>query len=112
MLTREEVHNAWLAVSDILMSTRQPELALQVRKFTNQKPEPLTEKEHMAAAVLRRVRAFRVLERSAQRWSESNDGDLCLKGSTERVHNESAHWKRSVPGMCRTQIGCAVIVPW
>jgi hypothetical protein len=66
MLTRKEVNNAWLAVSDILISARQPELALQVRHFANQMPEPLTEKEHMAAAVLRRVRDTRVLERSAQ----------------------------------------------
>jgi hypothetical protein len=67
MLTRKQVHTAWLAVSDILISTRKPELALQVRQFANQMPEPLTEKEHMAAALLRHVRESRVLERSALR---------------------------------------------
>jgi hypothetical protein len=67
MLTRKQVHNAWLAVSHVLIGTGQQELALQVRRFANQMPEPMTEKEHMAVVMLRRLRDSRALERPATR---------------------------------------------
>jgi hypothetical protein len=55
------------AVSDVLIGTGQQELALQVRRFANQMPEPMTEKEHMAAAMLRHLRDSGVFERPATR---------------------------------------------
>ncbi|HMH29153.1 MAG TPA: hypothetical protein VK580_11250, partial [Steroidobacteraceae bacterium] len=49
---RKEVLRAWLAVGDILIRERQPELAAHVRQFADQMAYPLTEKEWMAAEML------------------------------------------------------------
>jgi type IV secretory pathway VirD2 relaxase len=46
--TRKEVQRAWLAVGDILIRERQPELAAHVRRFADQMAPPLTEKEWVA----------------------------------------------------------------
>src|SRR6267154_6649877 len=43
--TRNEVQRAWLAVGDLLIRERQPELAKHVRRFVDQMEPPLTEKE-------------------------------------------------------------------
>jgi hypothetical protein len=50
--TRNEVGRAWLAVGDILIRDRQPELAAQIVRFIDGMPEPRTEREHIAAGLL------------------------------------------------------------
>jgi len=57
--TRNEVLRAWLAVGDILIRERQPELAAHVRRFADQLPPPLTEKEQLAATLSNNVREYR-----------------------------------------------------
>jgi hypothetical protein len=57
--TRKEVERGWRAVSDILVREGQPELAAQVRRFVDQMPPPVTEKEQVAAATLQRTREVR-----------------------------------------------------
>jgi hypothetical protein len=54
--TRNEVRRAWAAVGDILIRERQPELAAHVRRFADQLPPPLTEKEQLAATLSNNVR--------------------------------------------------------
>lgn len=46
--TRNEVQRAWLAVGDILIRDRQPELAAHVRRFSDVMLPPKTEKEWIA----------------------------------------------------------------
>jgi hypothetical protein len=60
--TRNEVRRAWLAVGDILIRERQPELAAQVRRFTDQMAPPLTEKEWVATRMNGRERDPRARE--------------------------------------------------
>jgi type IV secretory pathway VirD2 relaxase len=60
--TRNEVQRAWLAVGDILIRERQPELAAHVRRFSEQMPPPTTEKELIAARLTEPARASRVRE--------------------------------------------------
>jgi Relaxase/Mobilisation nuclease domain len=63
--TRSEVERAWRATSDILTDQGHPDLAARVRQFLEGMPPPLTENEHIAAALLRHARV-----RSAERpWS-------------------------------------------
>jgi MobA/VirD2-like, nuclease domain len=50
--TRNEVQRAWLAVGDILIREGQPELAAQVRRFSDKMAPPQTEKERLAAALV------------------------------------------------------------
>jgi hypothetical protein len=59
MRTRNEVRRAWAAVGDILIQERQPELAANVRRFADQLPPPLTEKEQLAATLGNNVRGYR-----------------------------------------------------
>jgi hypothetical protein len=60
--TRNEVQRAWLAVGDILIRERQPELAVHVRRFADQMAPPLTEKEWVAARIAEQAREPRVRE--------------------------------------------------
>jgi Relaxase/Mobilisation nuclease domain len=60
--TRNEVRRAWLAVGDILIRQRQPELAVHVRRFADQMAPPLTEKEWIAARMAERAREPRAHE--------------------------------------------------
>ena len=60
--TRNEVRRAWLAVGDILIRQRQPELAASVRRFSDEMPPPQTEKEHLAAGLVARTREARARE--------------------------------------------------
>ena len=60
--TRNEVRRAWLAVGDILIRERQPELAAHIRRFADQMTPPLTEKEWVAARIDRRERDPRARE--------------------------------------------------
>jgi type IV secretory pathway VirD2 relaxase len=54
--TRQEVRRAWLTVSDTLAHQGHPEIATQVRRYVEQMPRPLTEKEYIAAKLLERAR--------------------------------------------------------
>jgi hypothetical protein len=54
--TRNEVRRAWLAVGDILIRQRQPELAAHVSRFSDEMPPPQTEKERLAAGLVERTR--------------------------------------------------------
>ncbi len=49
MHTRNEVRRAWHAVSDILVRQRHIDLAKQVRRFADQMPPVMTDKEYIAA---------------------------------------------------------------
>jgi hypothetical protein len=60
--TRKEVRLAWLAVSDILIRERQPELAARVRRFSEEMPPPQSEKEWFAARLVERTREPRARE--------------------------------------------------
>jgi hypothetical protein len=60
--TRNEVRRAWLAVGDILIRERQPELAAHIRRFADQMTPPLTEKEWVATRMAERAREPRVRE--------------------------------------------------
>jgi hypothetical protein len=50
--TRNEVRRAWLAVGDILIRERQPELAAHIKRFADQMTSPLTGKEYVAQQLL------------------------------------------------------------
>jgi relaxase-like protein len=60
--TRNEVRRAWLAVGDILIRQRQPELAAHVRRFSDEMSPPQTEKERLAAGLVARTRESRARE--------------------------------------------------
>ncbi len=61
--TRQEVRRAWLAVSDTLARQGHPEIAAQVKRYVEQMPKPLTEKEYIATKLLaRHAREPRVQE--------------------------------------------------
>jgi hypothetical protein len=63
--TRSEVGRAWQAVSDILVTRKQADLARQVRQFAAQMPPVMTEKEFLAARLLEQQRGRSPMERSA-----------------------------------------------
>lgn len=58
--TRDNVRRAWWVVSEILIQDNKPELAAQVRRFVDQMPPPMTEREgtrsELAKRMLPRVR--------------------------------------------------------
>jgi hypothetical protein len=54
--TRNEVRRAWLAVGDILIRERQPELAAHIRQFSEEMAPPKTEKEWLASRLVARAR--------------------------------------------------------
>jgi Relaxase/Mobilisation nuclease domain len=60
--TREEVRRGWQAVSDQLTRQGHPEIAAQVRRYVEQMPRPLTEKEFIATSLLEHAREPRVRE--------------------------------------------------
>ena len=60
--TREAVQRAWWTVSEILVRDRQPELAAQVRRFADQMPDPMTEREWIAGKLIERMRTPRARE--------------------------------------------------
>ena len=55
--TRREVERGWFAVSDILMSEGQEELANRVWRFVDEMPPPKTEREFIAEHLRGRARA-------------------------------------------------------
>jgi hypothetical protein len=60
--TREDVRRGWLAVSDELSRQGHPEIAAQVKRYVEQMPRPLTEKEYIAMKLLEHARKQRVRE--------------------------------------------------
>jgi Relaxase/Mobilisation nuclease domain len=56
METRVNVRRAWWTVSEILIRDKQPDLADQVRRFAEQMPPPMTEREWLAARLTERAR--------------------------------------------------------
>ncbi len=62
MKTHGEVRRRWLEVGDILIRQRQPELAALVKRFSDEIPPPLTEKERLAAGLVARTREARARE--------------------------------------------------
>lgn len=54
--TRSAVSHAWNVVGDILFRQQQPDLAHQVRLFTDQFSSAMTEKETIAAGLVEQVR--------------------------------------------------------
>jgi hypothetical protein len=60
--TREEVRRGWLAVSDELTRQGHAEIAAQVRRYVEQMPRPLTDKEYIATKLLEHARKPRVRE--------------------------------------------------
>lgn len=54
--TRKEIQRSWSAVSEILLSQGQPELAAQVKRFVDQMSPPMTEREWIAAKLVERTR--------------------------------------------------------
>jgi hypothetical protein len=54
--TREEVRRGWLAVSDELTRQGHAEIASQVKRYVEQMPRPLTEKEYIATSLLEHAR--------------------------------------------------------
>jgi hypothetical protein len=60
--TREEVRRGWLAVTDELTRQGHAEIAAQVKRYVEQMPRPLTEKEYIATSLLEHAREPRVRE--------------------------------------------------
>jgi hypothetical protein len=56
METRDGVSRAWWAVSEILIREKHPDLADQVRRFAEQMPPPMTEREWFARRLAQRTR--------------------------------------------------------
>jgi hypothetical protein len=54
--TRKEIRSAWLTVSDSLTRQGHPEIAAQVKRYVEQMPKPLTEKEYIATKLLEHAR--------------------------------------------------------
>jgi hypothetical protein len=54
--TRREVERGWWAASDILVAEGRPELAAQVRRFSDQMPPPWTDREAIAKALRAQTR--------------------------------------------------------
>jgi hypothetical protein len=65
--TRNEVRRAWLAVGDMLIRERQPELAAHVRRFSEKMPPPQTEKEWIARELINHTPKQRSQDRPATR---------------------------------------------
>lgn len=60
--TRNQVRRAWWTVSEILLRDRQPDLAAQVRRFADQMPPPMTEREWLAGKLIDQIRPPRARE--------------------------------------------------
>jgi len=60
--TRKDVRHAWLTVSDTLAHQGHPEIAAQVKRYVEQMPNPLTEKEYIATQLLEHARKPRIGE--------------------------------------------------
>jgi Relaxase/Mobilisation nuclease domain len=54
--TRQQVRRGWQALSDELTRQGYPEIAAQVKRYLDQMPKPLTEKEYIATKLLEHAR--------------------------------------------------------
>jgi hypothetical protein len=61
--TRRAVERGWRATMNILQTQGRSDLAAEVRRFVEQMPPPMTEKEHLASALLRAGRKARIRDR-------------------------------------------------
>jgi hypothetical protein len=59
---RQEVQRAWLTLSDTLTRQGHPEIASQVKRYVEQMPKPLTEKEYIATQLLKLGRETKTRE--------------------------------------------------
>jgi len=62
--TRRAVERGWRATIDILHTQGHSDLAAKVRRFVQNMPSPMTEKEQLANALLQARRKTRILDRS------------------------------------------------
>jgi hypothetical protein len=62
LATRRNLDRGWRALSEILLTQGQPDLAAQVERFIHQMPPPLTDKEHLAMSLRNSVREHRASE--------------------------------------------------
>ena len=60
--TRQQVRRAWMTLSDTLTRQGHPEIAAQVKRYVEQMPKPLTEKEYIATKLLEHAREPKTLE--------------------------------------------------
>jgi hypothetical protein len=60
--TRNEARRGWQAVSDELTRQGRPEIAAQIKRYVDQMPKPLTEKEYIATNLLERARESKTRE--------------------------------------------------
>ena len=60
--TRQEVRRGWQAVSDELTRQGHPEIAARVKRYVEQMPKPLTEKEYIAMKLLEHAREPKIRE--------------------------------------------------
>lgn len=60
--TRNQVRRAWCTVSEILIREHQLGLAAQVRRFIDQMPPPITEREWLAGKLVEHIRSPRARE--------------------------------------------------
>jgi hypothetical protein len=60
--TRQEVRRRWQSVSDELTRRGHPEIAAQVKRYVDQMPKPLTEKEYIATKLLELAREPKIRE--------------------------------------------------
>lgn len=60
--TRDEVQRGWAALSEILIRDHQPDLAAQVRRFAQQMPPAMTERERLASELVEHTRQLRTRE--------------------------------------------------
>ena len=60
--TRKEVRHVWLTVSDTLAHQGHLEIAAQVRRYVEQMPKPLTEKEYIAMKLFEHAREPKIRE--------------------------------------------------
>jgi Relaxase/Mobilisation nuclease domain len=58
--TRQEVRRGWQAVSDELTRQGHPEIAAHVKRYVEQMPKPITEKEYIATKLLERSRVPKI----------------------------------------------------
>jgi Relaxase/Mobilisation nuclease domain len=63
--TRRAVERGWRATMNILQTQGRSDIAAEVRYFVEQMPPPMTEKEHIANALLQLARRARIADRAA-----------------------------------------------
>jgi hypothetical protein len=62
--TRRAMERDWRTTINILQTQERSDLAVEVRRFVEQMPPPMTEKEHIASALLQASRKARILDQA------------------------------------------------